>query len=208
MRGETAPPVANRGAITATIIMRLHHAGARHHDRQCRAAAYPGQHVGGAGPDLVGLDLLHRVLGDHDAADRVARRPLWRQVHLSRLGHRVHACLGVVRRGDEPGPARGLSPAARRLQRRAGAARAGDPVHDLSARAPRLRDGDLQHRRDDGADHRPDPRRLADRELRLAMVLLYQPAGRGACAPSASSCGFASPAPCGASRSTCSALPC
>ena len=31
-----------------------------------------------------------------------------------------------------------------------------------------------------GSDHRPDPRRLAYRKPRLALVLLYQPAGRGA----------------------------
>ena len=50
----------------------------------------------------MGADLLHRRLGDHDAADRLARRPLRRQVHLSRLGDRLHRGLGSVRRRDEP----------------------------------------------------------------------------------------------------------
>ena len=180
MRGESAPPVPNRAVTTATIICACVMQGRRHDDRQCLPAAHPGQHVGVAGPDLVGIDVLHRLLGDHDAADRLARRPLWRQIHLSRLGRRLHDRLGVVRRRDEPLRSwcfyrvlQGVS------RRRAGAARAGDAVYDLPARAPRLRDGDLQHRRDDGADHRPDPRRLADREPRLALVLLHQPAGRG-----------------------------
>ena len=71
-----------------------------------------------------------------------------------------------------------LPHAARHLRRRAGAAGAGDAVHHLPARAARPGDGDLQHRRDDGSDHRPDIGRLADRQSRLALVLLYQPAGR------------------------------
>ena len=95
VRGETAPPVANRGADHRDDHLRLRHAGARHDDRQCLPAAHPGQHVGVAGPDLVGIDVLHRRLGDHDAADRLARRPLWRQIHFSRLGHRVHLRLGA-----------------------------------------------------------------------------------------------------------------
>ncbi len=127
----------------------------------------------------MGFDVLHRRFGDHDAADRLACRAFWRQIHLSRLGRRVHRRLGAVRRRDEPHAAGALSSPARRMQRRARAARPGHPVYDLSARAPRLRDGDLQHRRDDGADHRSDPGRLADREFRLALVLLHQPAGRG-----------------------------
>ena len=40
--------------------------------------------------------------GDHDAADRLARRPVRHQIHLSRLGARLHVCLGAVRQRDEP----------------------------------------------------------------------------------------------------------
>src|SRR6202035_5052900 len=47
---------------------------------------------------LVGFDVLHRRFGDHDAIDRLARRAFWCQVHLSRLGRRVHDRLGAVRR--------------------------------------------------------------------------------------------------------------
>src|SRR2546423_15649418 len=53
--------------------LRLRHARARHDDRQCLPAKYPGQHVGFAGPDLVDPDLLYRLLGLHDAADERAR---------------------------------------------------------------------------------------------------------------------------------------
>ena len=35
-------------------------------------------------------DLLHRRRGDHDAADRLARRPVRHQIRLSGLGHRLH----------------------------------------------------------------------------------------------------------------------
>ena len=84
----------------------------------------------------------------------------------------------------------------------------GDAVHDLPARAPRPRDGDLQHRRDDGADHRPDAGRLAHRQFRLALVLLHQPAGRRAVR--AGHPGLPAPVPqrCGAIRSTCSVSRC
>ena len=157
--------------------LRLRYAGARHDDRQCLPAAYTRQHGGGAGPDLLGPDVLYRVLGDHDAADGMARRTLRRAADLSRLGCRFHDRLGAVRRRDQPEPARNLSHAAGHLQRRSGAAGSGHAVHDLPARKARAGDGDLQHRRDDGTDYRPHIGRLADRQFRLALVFLYQSPG-------------------------------
>src|SRR3954447_25764850 len=66
--------------------LRLRHAGSRHEDRQCLSAAYTGQHVGSTGPDLLGPDVLYRVLGDHDAIDWMVCRALWRAAYLCRLG--------------------------------------------------------------------------------------------------------------------------
>src|SRR5881227_1865265 len=56
------------------------------------------------------------VAADHDAADRLARRPVRHQIRLSDLGHRLHGRLGLVRRRDEPLPAGDLSPVAGRLR--------------------------------------------------------------------------------------------
>ena len=60
----------------------------------------------------------------------------------------------------------------------AGAAVAGGDARQLSGAGARLRDGDLGHRRDARADHGADARRLADRQLLLALGVLHQPAGR------------------------------
>ena len=71
-----------------------------------------------------------------------------------------------------------VPPAAGRFRRRAGAAVAVRDARCLSARGARLRHGDLGHRRDARADHGTDARRLADRQLQLALGVLHQPAGR------------------------------
>ena len=60
-------------------------AGARHHDRQRRAALHAGQRLGEPGPDRLGADLLYRRRRDHDAADRLSRRPVRAQAPVSRL---------------------------------------------------------------------------------------------------------------------------
>jgi len=46
---------------------------------------------------------------DHDAADRLARRPVRHQINFSDLGHRLHARLDAVRRRREPRRTRSLS---------------------------------------------------------------------------------------------------
>ena len=50
-------------------------AGARHHHRQCRAAAHAGEPGRDARDDHLGADLLYRRLGDRDSDHRLARRP-------------------------------------------------------------------------------------------------------------------------------------
>ena len=72
----------------------------------------------------------------------------------------------------------GVPPAARHVRRGTGAAVAGDDAGHLPVLAPRPGDGDLLHGRDDGADDRPDARRLPDRLLQLALGVLRQPAVR------------------------------
>ncbi len=155
------------------------HAGRRQHDRQRRPAAYPGEPVGRPGPDRLGADLVHRRRRDHDAADRLARRPLRHQIRVSDLGRGLHPGLRLVRQRHQPDRARRLPPAARGLRRRAGAAVAIGADADQPARAPRPGDRGLGHRGHAGSDLRPDARRLADRKLQLAVDLLHQPAGRG-----------------------------
>ena len=70
--------------------------------------------------------------------------------------------------------------AARRVRRGPGAAVAVGPARHQPARKARLGDGDLGHGRDDRPDPRPDPGRLADRQLQLALGVLHQPADRRA----------------------------
>ena len=154
------------------------HAGRRQHDRQRGAAAYPRQPVGGTGSGRVGPDLLHRRGGDHDAADRLARRPARHQIRLPVLGRGLHARLGLVRQRHQPLATRRLPPAARRLRRGPRAIIAISPVADQPARAPRPGDRGLGHRRHARADLRAAARRLADRGFQLALDLLHQPAGR------------------------------
>ena len=154
------------------------HAGRRQHDRQCRAAAYAGQPVGDAGPDRLGADLLHGLDGDHDAADRVARRTVRHQVRFPGLGARLHGVFRAGRQRDQPDAARDLPHRAGDLRRRAGAAVAIDAAVDQPAGTARAGDGGVGHGGHARADHGTGGRRLADRKLRLALDFLHQPAGR------------------------------
>ena len=79
-----------------------HHAGRRQHDPQCRPTAYPREPIGLTGPDRLGVDLLYRLRRDHDASDRLARRPVRHQANFSDLGHRFYARIGAVRRRHKP----------------------------------------------------------------------------------------------------------
>ena len=89
------------------------HAGRRHDDRQCRAAAHSGQPFMFAGPDRLGGHVLHRRRRDHDAPDWLARRPARHKMGVFDIRRRFYARLGLVRRRDQldaigalPGPAR------------------------------------------------------------------------------------------------------
>ena len=180
MRGESAPAVPNRGMTTATIICACVMQGV---DTTIVNVCLP--HIQGsmsASQDQISWVLTSYIVSSAimmPLTGWLAGRFGVKYIFLaSVIGFTLASAL--VRRGDQPHPAGALPRPARHLRRRAGAAGAGDAVHDLPARAARPRDGDLQHRRDDGADHRPDAGRLADREPRLALVLLHQPAGRRA----------------------------
>ena len=182
VHGPVRPPAAtapHRGADHRLDHAGDDHAGARHHDRQRRAAAHAGQPVGDPGPDHLGADLLHRRRGDHDAADRLARRPV-----------RPQAAVPGARSSASPSPRCCAAPPHRwtqivlfrLLQGVFGAALV--PLSqavllDINpARAARPGDGDLGRGRHGRADPRADARRLADRELQLALGVLHQPAGR------------------------------
>ena len=87
---------------------------------------------------------------------------------------RLHHRLRAVRPGGIARPDRPVPHPAGRVRRRAGAAVAIGDVRTLPAGAARQGDGPVDHGRDDGPDLRPDPRRLADRQLQLALGLLHQ----------------------------------
>ena len=119
-------------------------------------------------------DLLHRRRGDHDPADRLACRRVWHQGRLSDLGRRLHPGLGAVRHGPEPPPDGALSLAAGNLRSSIDAAVASCVAAHQSTRAARPSDGDMGHRRHARANRWPRSRRLADRQLQLALGVLHQ----------------------------------
>ena len=178
MTDETRAPVANRGAITVSIMLATFMQGV---DTTIANVALPhmqGSFSARAGPDRLGSDLLHRRGGDHDAADRLARRPLRHQIRVLDLGRRLHRGLGAVRPSDEPGANGDLPPAAGHLR---GGACAAVPIGiaaDQPAAPPCPGDVGLGHGGDLGPDHRPGARRLADRPVQLALGVLHQCAVR------------------------------
>src|SRR6202035_2551893 len=103
----------------------------------------------------------HCVFRDHDATDRLARRTVRHQVHISVLGGRLHAHIDPLRCGDEPRTARSLSRIAGYLRRRADTPVAGDALADQSAGAAWPRDGRVRYRHDHWSYERPATRRLA-----------------------------------------------
>ena len=153
-------------------------AGARHDDRQRRAALHAGQRFGEPGSDRLGADLLHRRGRDHDAADRLSGQPVRAEAPFSGRYRRLHRGLDAVRHGAVAEPDRAVSHLAGRVRRLACSAFADRAVRELPAGAPGLCHGPVRHWRDD----RPGPwsgaRRLAYRELQLALCLLYQLADR------------------------------
>ena len=166
---------------------RRHHAGARHDDRQCRAALYPGQRLGQRRPDQLGPDLLHRRRGDHDAAVRLPGQPVRAQARAARrrssASSSPRSCAALAQSLPQ---IVALPPDAGPVRRGAGAAVAGHPARHLHARGARLGDGAVRRLGDGRAGARPGDRRLADRQHLLALGLLHQPADRR-CWPSPAS---------------------
>ena len=157
---------------------RDHHAGARHHHRQRRAALYAGLALGFARPDQLGAHLLYRRRRHHDRAGRLDGRPLRPQEAVHHLRRRLHRRVVLVRAGAEHRADGAVPPVAGHGRRSAGAAVAVGAARRLYAGGTRLGDGDLGRRRDAGADHGPDAGRLADRQLFLALGVPDQPADR------------------------------
>ena len=167
-RGTALPLEAARAAVKPHRDHRLDHlcddhAGARHHDRQCRAAAYPGQPVRSQ-------DQIAWVLTSYIVAAAImtpltgwlaSRFGIKRVFLISVIGFTDR--LGAVRLGASLTQLVLVPRAARDLRRGAGAAVAVGAVPHQPARAARPRDGDLGHRHDARPDHRSGARRLADR---------------------------------------------
>ena len=150
----------NRGLVTACGHARDDHADARQHDRQCRAAAYARQLLGGAGRDHLGADLLHRR-----GRDRRRRSPAGSPAHFGRKRlFSARSSASPSPRCCAGSPAASVQivifpPAAGRFRRGAGAAVADDAAQHLSARESRRGDGDLGRGRD--ARRRSSARRSA-----------------------------------------------
>ena len=105
-------------------------------------------------------------------------RPLRPQEAVHHLRRRLHLRVAAVRAGAEHRADGAVPAAAGHVRRGAGAAVAVGDARCLSGRAARPGDGDLGHRRDARADHGPDARRLAHRQLFMALGVPDQPAGR------------------------------
>ena len=105
---STAAPL-NRGMITISVMLATVMQVVDTTIVNVALAARAGQHVGHAGSDLVGADVVHRRRGDLHSAHGRARRPLRAQALVRRGRHRLHARLDVVRRGDVADAARRCS---------------------------------------------------------------------------------------------------
>ena len=201
------PTVPHRGMITLSIMLANIMQGVDNTILNVAAAAYPGQPVGLAGPDRLGADLLHRLRRDHDAADRLARRPVRHQARVPDLGDRLHRS---PRRCAASRRASSQLVIFRALQGMAGAGLIPLSQATLLRINPPERhghgDGGLRHRHDPRADHGAGARRLADRVLQLALGLLHQPAGRRAVHARHHGLHALDAATCTARRSTSSAL--
>ena len=135
-------------------------------------------------------------------ADRVGRKRL---LLISVVA--VHHRLGAVRDRDVAGRDGDVPRASGRRRRLHRAARPGDTVRHQPAREARPGDGAVRRRRDDRPDPRAGARRLADRQLQLALGVPGQPAGRHPVHP-ASCCASCPRRRRTSASSTCSASRC
>ncbi|ABA50693.1 hypothetical protein BURPS1710b_1799 [Burkholderia pseudomallei 1710b] len=169
-------PVADRGRRHARRV----HGGARHDDRQRRAAAHRRHDVG----ELRRSDLDAHVVScrqRHRAADlRLSRPPARPQALLRAVHRRVHDLLVPVRNRNRSRPTDRVPRAAGAVRRRPAAEPAIDHPRYVPARAaqPRVLDLGRGDRRRAGA--RPDARRLDHRQLLVALGVPAQRADRRA----------------------------
>src|SRR5438105_8158663 len=175
MRGDAFTPVPNRVMITISIMLANIMQGL---DNTILNVALP--HIQGslsASLDQVAWALTSYIR-DHDAADRLARRPVRHQTHLPRLDRRLHHRLGAVRRRHQPRRTGGVSRPARGRWSWPHPAVASHPVADQPTGAARARHGGVRRRHDLRADYGAGTRRLADPGTQLALGVLHQPADR------------------------------
>ena len=159
-------------------------AGARHDHRQRRAAAHAGELERDPGHDQLGADELHRRLGHRASDQRLAGRQGRAQAPPARSRSWCSPLASVLcatatsLAGNGPVPR--ASGRRRRVHR---AARPGDIVRYQPARKARPGDGPVRRRGDDRPDSRAGARRVADRQLQLALGVSGQPAGRSPLRP-------------------------
>ncbi len=114
----TMDPKLRRLLVTVLRHDGDHHAGARHHHRQCGAALYAGFAVGLARPDQLGAHLLYRRRRHHDGAGRLDGRPLRPQATVHHLRRRLHRRVVAMRAGAEHRADGAVPPAARHVRAR------------------------------------------------------------------------------------------
>ena len=126
----------------------------------------------------VGADLVPRRQRHHPADDRMARQHVRPQAPADAVGGRLHRRVVPLRARADLGVADRLPHHAGRDRRRAAAAVAGRAARSVPAERARQGDGLLGSRHRRRADSRAGARRLADRQLQLALGLLHQHPGR------------------------------
>ncbi len=173
-----AEAFARRSAGAAHHRRRVQHlhGSAGHDDRQRRGAAHRRQPR--REPQRRHLDdqLVRTGQRDHAAAHRLAGAPFRRGENLRRLGAAVRDLLDAVRPGHQHADAGDRPPAAGRRLRADGGAFADFAAVQLPEGKTGHRTGAMGHDRGGGADLRPDPGRLADRQFLVAVDFLHQSA--------------------------------
>ena len=154
------------------------HGGARHHDRQRRAALHLRRTCRLQRRSLLGHHHLSRRQFDRAVRQRLDRADVRPQEFLSGLHRAVHGEFAVVRLCVEFAGAAGVPRHAGAGRRRHDAGGAIDPGGGLPAREAQPGLCALRHRGRGGARGRADARRLAQRQSVLALVLPDQRAGR------------------------------
>jgi hypothetical protein len=154
------------------------HGSARYEHRERRAALHGRQSRRQHGPEYVGPDVVPRLERHRAAHHRMVRDPARPQAILPDLSRGVHAELLAVWGRSQPGSHDRVSDSARRGGRGAAADGAGNSGRHVSAATTRLRVRALRHHGGGRPHSRAHPRWLDHGQLRLALDLSDQPAGR------------------------------